>query len=113
MNNTTYTQYKEAIAELVGSILEEASDRELDHDEIYDLVHEYVDGHEWCIYYYGHDIILQHTENEEAYLDIYCNRDIGDIVAEHGLDHMRGVQAFWAMVQDVNECLFEMDRAGV
>ena len=62
--------YRDYVAEC-RALAENAAEAvaEGDHDNIGDAVAELVGSHQWSIYYYGHGIIMEHTENPNAALD--------------------------------------------
>ena len=72
--------------------------------EFSDNVHELVDAHELVIYYHGNDLVMQYTDNPDAWQDIYSNEDIGALVADKGLEGAKTVQAYFAMERDVCDC---------
>tara|TARA_R100000306_G_C4341487_1_gene125477 strand:- start:315 stop:776 length:462 start_codon:yes stop_codon:yes gene_type:complete len=59
-----YVQECRALAEQAAELVADG-----DHDNIGEAVAELVDGHQWSVYYYGHAIIMEHTENPNAALD--------------------------------------------
>ena len=113
MSTLTKSEYENEIKELAAGIWEEAlSDAEGDTEEAeqlaYGLTHEWVDGHQWIIYYSYHTDVLAFTENEGAYKDVYCNDDLGAIVSEGGLDKLNAIMAYFAMNTDVLQALHEI-----
>jgi hypothetical protein len=68
-------------------------------------VQETVDGHQWIIYYHYNDDVLRHSGNEDAWEECYDSESIGDLVKDKGMDGARTVQACFAMIADVMECL--------
>ena len=72
---TTYREYATECRALADNAAALVADG--DHDDVYDAVAELVDGHQWSIYYYGHGIIMEHTENVDAALD--AGLSVGDV----------------------------------
>lgn len=102
-----YTEINNIAAELVSEAMEQTENdcdaaEELINDS---LLHETIDGHQWIIYYSYNDEIISHSSNDEYYRDMYGNEDIGRIVADQGLDHLKTIIAYWAMYADVQEVL--------
>ena len=94
--------YQAIVAELAEDALQLVNDYDYD---LYEAVHEIIEGSEYAIYYRYHNDILRYTKNSDAALDVYSSRDLGDIVAEKGLDELNSVLAFWALAQDVMDYL--------
>jgi hypothetical protein len=109
-----HIEYQEEISDLADIIIDEAI-AELEPDELSveevqekisdSLLHETIDGHQWIIYTHNHADIIRHSDNDEAYEDMYCNDDLGDLVKSHGLDHITMIIAFWAFYYDVQEVI--------
>jgi hypothetical protein len=106
MENITYNSYWAEVKDLATMLLDE-NDNCMETISDNSLDHEAVDGHQWIIYTTYHDQILNFSDNTEAYLDLYGNDDLGQIVSEHGLDHARMIQAFWAFLYDVQNSLHD------
>lgn len=109
MTQADYNTEIEGLASNIAEeLIEEHGSREEAEDYVYDRIHEIIDGHQWVIYYAYNDEVLRFSGNDDAYLDVYDNEGIGQIVTEHGLDHVGMVRAYFAMSQDVSE---GMERA--
>ena len=65
--NVSYRDYVQECRALASDAVELVA--ALDYDNASDAVTELVDSHQWSIYYYGHAIIMEHTENPNAALD--------------------------------------------
>ena len=116
LNNSA--QYWEEVRSTASYIVEEAIQLAEDNEDpcirdsaeeiINDyLLHEQIDGHQWIIYTAYHRPIVDFTINEDAYLDIYGNEDLGRIIAEEGMEQVEMIRAFWAFYQDVQEAVYE------
>lgn len=103
--NITYEAYVTEVAGIAQYCINEALEYGSD---LYDMVHQYVDGHQWIIYYAHNQDVLDHSENPDAWTDCYSNKDLGTIVAEDGMDGARMIQAYCAMHQDVTEKVYEL-----
>ena len=108
MDTITQSSYQIEIesiaASLVDEAMEEKDSRDEAQDQIFDyMLHEYIDGHQWIIYYYGNDKVLEFTSNEDAYQDVYCNEDLGAVVASEGIQKLKTIMAYFAMYQDVSD----------
>jgi hypothetical protein len=92
---TTYREYSTEC----GALAENAADlvADGDHDDIFDAVAELVDGHQWSIYYFGHGIIMEHTENVDAALDA----GLDDCLMSYGWLAVRSHFAVPAFLADV------------
>jgi len=100
-----YTEYKTEVTDVAEGIINECLN--YTDIDIQDYTHETVDGHMWIIYTSYHQEIVLHSDNEEAYLDIYGNEDLGALVSEGGIEKAVMVQAFYAMYQDVRDAIGE------
>ena len=96
----TYQEYREEVCRIAQDVIEEASEYGQD---VHDVVHETVDGHQWVIYYAYNDDVIKHTSNPDSWEDCYTAEDIGELVLEQGIDGARSTQAFWALYQDVTD----------
>lgn len=111
MSELSAHQYWTEIENIAKEIVNETmmandNDREAAEDQCHDYVlHEWIDGHQWVIYYAYNDDVLRHTDSEDAYKDCYSNEDTGRLIAERGLDSFKTTMAYFAMYQDVSEKL--------
>ena len=105
--NITQQEYTAEIELLAQSCIDDCTDI----DDIGSYVHETVDGHRWIIYTAYHADIVRLSDSNEAYLDVYCNEDLGQLVTDNGPQHIIMVQAFFAMCQDVNESIHALQHA--
>lgn len=102
MDPITSADYWKEISELAADMVHEVADEiaaenEDDaRDRLSDLTHETVDGHQWIIYTYYNQQVLQHTRNEDAFAD--CGLTSPDSFSAITLQC-----AFWAMRQDLSE----------
>ena len=106
MNDITRVAYHKEIADLATNLIDELMaelDNNVDSVEgvIYDRVSEAVDSHEWIIYYYHNAFVTRFSGNGEAYLEVYDNESLGDIVAEKGPEGLGTVIAYFAMSSDL------------
>ena len=104
-----HKEINEIALDLWNKALEDAND---DKDEAQDLVHEWihelVDGHHWVIYNYYHNLILHHSSNDEAYLDVYDDASLGQLVKDKGVDGLHTTMAYFAMSQDIQDSIYEV-----
>ena len=113
MDNITQQSYNKEIRDLATCLVEEAyrdyndiETREEAEESLNDmLLHEAIDDHQWIIYYYGNDKVLEFTDNYDAYKDVYSDEDLGALVADKGLEGAKTAIAYFAMYQDVSELL--------
>ena len=106
MEPITYSDYWNQINDHAKNILDEnnitTEDELRENDDIWDSIHETVDGDSWLIYYYYHPQILQHTKN-------------GDALEEYGfegfntVDEILAASAFWAMHHDISDAINDFD----
>lgn len=96
----TYQEYREEVCRIAQDVIEEASEYGQD---VHDVVHETVDGHQWIIYYAYNEDVLKHADNPDAWEDCYNNEGIGQVVVDQGMQGARAVQAYFALSRDVNE----------
>lgn len=84
----------------VDTIAEEAKENAEEYgSDVYDNVHESVDGSYWIIYTHAQLKVLQYTDNKDAINDVY-----GDTL-EGSADTIIMQIAYFAMVQDVMDRL--------
>ena len=76
-----------------------------DYDNVGEAVAELVDGHQWSIYYYGHGIIMEHTENPNAALEHGLDNAIASACTDDGWLAVRQAFAVPAFVADVERFL--------
>lgn len=107
MSTITQREYSEEIIRIVGDARVEAAEY---GDDIEDLLCQAVDGHQWIIYYCYNDAVLQLASNPGAWEDCYSNEDIGSLVVEKGMSGARTVQAYCAMMEDINSYRYETMR---
>lgn len=110
MDTITQASYNEEIQDLATNLVEELmqehdNDRDIAEEAAHDRLHETIDGHQWVIYYAYNDEVLRFSDNDEAYQDVYCNEDLGALVADKGIDGVKPMMAYFAMYQDVSELL--------
>jgi hypothetical protein len=108
MNNSDYNaEIKSIAAYLVSDAMEQCDNDRDDAEELINdsLLHETIDGHQWVIYYSYNLDVIQNSDNSEAYKDVYDNESIGALVSEKGVDDLNTMIAFFAMYQDVQDCI--------
>lgn len=73
------------------------------------LEHEALDSNRITIYYYGHELIMQHTDNAD-----YLTDDVGvcEITTATSWVETRKAFAFWAFFGDVQDVLSEAITKG-
>lgn len=93
----TEKEYYDEVKSLARRVLEETRERG-DEDELYDVLHETIDGHQWVIYTCYHYQVLQHSDN-----DGYTLAEWGsDGVVTNGVLNT-SLLAFGALYGDVSE----------
>ena len=111
MSDITYNQYWTEISSIADELVSEAmesteNNRDAAEEEINDYrLHEWVDGHQWVIYYAYNDDVRKHSDNEDYLTDNFGNEYAGQIVAESGIDALGTAIAFWCMYADVQDKL--------
>ena len=107
----TRSEYCNEVHFIAESLVKDAmeandNDRSAAEDQIYDyMLHETIDGHRWVIYYSYHDDVLRYSDNSNSYIDQFGNDDAGQVLKERGLNGLKTVMAYFAMEQDVRDCL--------
>ena len=71
-------------------------------DAAHDLTWQYVDGHQWIIYYAYNNHVLHHSNNDNAYFVEY-----GALEADSASDALMRM-AFAALLADVREALYDL-----
>jgi hypothetical protein len=77
-----------------------------DDTDLYDRVHQMVDGSEWVIYYHRARKVLEYSPNETAGPDELGWKDFSAGAESFGDLHVRG--AYYAMSADVMEKVHEL-----
>lgn len=75
----------------------------------YGYIHEAVDQDEWIIYTAFHEDVIKHSSHPDAYLDLYCNEDLGHMVSVGGIEEITLVRAFWALEHDVTQAIWDLE----
>jgi len=99
----THTQYHNEIEYLASECLERAIDEQ--NDDLYGIVHETLDGHEWVIYINRHVGVQDNSENWEYGLDEGL---VHWQAGESSFSELTMALSFWAMVQDTMEVMEEL-----
>jgi hypothetical protein len=100
MSLTNY-EYFESVNSMARDIFDEAvSEGNTEKDDVYNYFHdtlpERVDGHSFIIYNYRHLEVLQHTENKDAFFDVFGGR-----LEVENTDEAFAQFAYWAFYQDI------------
>jgi hypothetical protein len=101
-------EYYEECKSIAQEALNEQSvktsdDYEEKRDEVMESMEQSIDSHSFLIYTDHVYAVLQITSNTDAYEDVGIELD-----ASKGFDHIATQVAYWAMRQDVQECLDEL-----
>lgn len=107
----TYSDYWRQINSIAEDVIDECKHDDLDEidsDALSDHLHEVIDGHHWIIYYAYNNAVLNYCSNEDAWEDCYCAEDIGQLVIDQGMRGARAVQAYFAMLEDVNTAIHQL-----
>lgn len=108
MSKITHAEYWAEIESIAKEVTAEALENDLD---TYEVLHEWIDGHQWVIYYSYNLDVLEHCSNMEAMIDNLGNESAGQVLAERGLLSLHSALAFWAMYEDVtNEDKFVINE---
>lgn len=107
--NIYYSEVQSITKELVLEALNQCdNDSEQALELINDsLLHEWIDGHEWIIYYRFHLPILQHSDNSDYMLDNLGADYAASELKEKGLSGLHCALAYWAMYADIMDILNE------
>ena len=104
-----HKEINEIALDLWNKALEDANDdKDEAQDLVHDWIHELVDGHQWVIWNYYHNLILHHSSNDEAYLDVYDDASLGELVKDKGVDGLHMTMAYFAMTQDIQDAIYEV-----
>ena len=107
----TNKDYQDEILSIATDLAFEAianneGDRSAAEDDINDhMLHERIDGHQWVIYYSYNLSVIQHSSNEDYYIDNFGSEGLADVLKEHGLSSLHSLIAFWCMYADVQDSL--------
>ena len=111
MTGISYTEYWTEIESIADDIIEEAmesadNDREQAEEEINDYrLHEWIDGHQWVIYYAYNIDVIRHSDNEDYMSDNFGGEEMATVVKERGFNGLTTAMAFWCMYADVQDRL--------
>ena len=94
----TPSQYWREIADLAADISAEAK---AEQRTIGEVLHEWIDGHKWVIYYANNLPVLQHTSNPEALIDAVGAEAAGHELKVGGLTGLHTALAYFAITEDV------------
>lgn len=96
----TREEYLREVANIAESMVGEAADDGDDRDELYDRLHETIDGHQWVIYTAYNFDVLRHSDNDGAYVE---NFGADGLVTDGCLN--TAALAYAALEADVSESL--------
>ena len=114
MPNVTEQDYLNNVRATAEEVLDNLGYGRDNGYDVSDLAHEYVDNDQWIIYYALNDAVLRYASNPDAWEDCYCASDIGDLVIDRGMKGARTVQAYFAMLEDVNHAIYMLaDERGI
>lgn len=100
-SEVNYREYREEIKSLASEILSDTKEMYeeqdgTDHEDwLVERIYESVDAHRWVIYYWGNAVIMEHTSNYDAVMDV----DVPN--AENGWLDVRLAFAWWAFHTDI------------
>tara|TARA_R100000808_G_scaffold114_4_gene849 strand:- start:14434 stop:14826 length:393 start_codon:yes stop_codon:yes gene_type:complete len=92
-SSRVYCEEVQASAKYIRGVAGDYSDDY--EDGLSEATWEYVDGHRWIIYYWGNEVIMTHTRNYDAVMDIEPPS------TEKGWLDTRLAFAWWAFHQDI------------
>lgn len=101
----TKSEYYEGIKCLAQEIVEECLQYGSD---LRDMIHETVDSDQWVIYNHYHAKVREFTDNHDAYLGVYGESDLGQLVQEGGIERLEQTIVYFAMEQDIWDAVSEM-----
>ena len=90
--NDIRREYYEEVSSLAKEIVKDAKERD---EDVSDVMHEWVDGHEWIIYTYKAKYVCMASRNDDAYEEHF-----GHLESQKVED---SAKAYCAMEQDIWE----------
>ena len=111
MNEITSSEYWNEINELADDLCRETfedclGDVSAAESQIQDYrLHELVDGHQWVIYNYYNQFVMQHSDNTDYYIDNFGSDDAGNILKERGLSGLHNTLAYFCMYADISDLI--------
>lgn len=111
MSNITSSQYwleVQSIANLIATNAMQSCDNDrAEAEELINdsLLHETIDGHQWIIYNAYNLDVIQHSDNEDYYIDEFGAEDAGVTLKNGGLSGLHTAVAFWALYADVQNMI--------
>jgi hypothetical protein len=106
-DDITQSVYWKQVKALAQECIKEAGRSSTADRDLYEIVHEMVDSHEWVIYTRFHHQILQHTDQDVAALF----EDMGGPDLSKGWDNVVTQAAYLALEGDVLEAISRLERA--
>jgi flagellar biosynthesis chaperone FliJ len=103
-------EYHNEIMDLAKEVIQAVIDEGADY---YDRLHEVIDSHKWIIYNRFHMEVIAHTNNEEAYQEVYGAEDFGRLVIDRGVSVLFQTIAFFAMEADVRDELRDLAEKAI
>ena len=115
MTNITYKEYQDEISDLAEDLYKEAGEEHPEDEDdrnkfMRERLHEIADGHQWIIDNTYNLSVYEHSSNPDMYQDIYGNDDLGAIVSEQGLNTPHRTIAYWAMQDDIEQAVYQLDQ---
>ena len=98
MTECTEKAYFDFIEQIAEQVTSEA--REYDQD-IYDTLHETIDGCYWVVYYHAARAALQFSPNEDAIFDALGRNAEDCFPGCQSMNDIRSQAAYYAILQDV------------
>ena len=113
MNTISSTEYTAEINTIASNLIEEAmlesENLEQAQEIINDhLLHEYIDGHQWVIYYAYNLAVIDNSDNPDYMVDNLGDESLAAALNQGGLDGLHTAIAFWALYADVSDKLHEL-----
>lgn len=86
----------------INKICSEIIDNREDGEDTVDMIHSTMDGHKFVVFYGYHKHIMEHTNNEDSFIDRFG-------VIEHVDSYLKCMAefAYWAMYDDIYDKLIE------
>lgn len=98
--NTTRADYRAEVAAIAEDLQREPG------DDWHDTLHGAVDGSAWVIYYHRAALVLDYSDNAEAWEDV---ASWGEMATQAGsLNATRAVMAYYALAADVADAFAEL-----
>lgn len=111
----TQAEYWKEVKQLARGVCEDAYDGcdtlEDYNEQLGQMLHETIDGHQWVIYYPYNLPVLELSDNADYMVDNFGDHSVGVEFERGGLSGLHCALAFWALYADVHDEVAEITES--